>query len=739
MSQVSQLSPELTRGLLQLARALLAAARNWTLYPPEHPTVASSVARLRAAIHDASGGAALAIGVTPDALMIEGAMADSNQTGIAEAAALLHDRDLVTLSFIGEVPAAAIHTLLRMLTLETSERRALGGPAAIWEKEGDPSVAIEQIDYKSLLAREEGNVPEPARRDDLWRSIVMSISAGQSILFDEMAQRRLLAIAGSPADIGDLAAAAAAPKRSADGSPMITSQAAIVLAAFRHLKSIVSVMSPDRMPEVVGNLAAAATQLDPHVIMQVLQSQDDNHAVPVVGAVSAAFDDVKVAQLLATALALDGCASDRLATIFNTIAPDEERKRRVLTLTRSMLSETDFGKSNQFQQLWSSTEELLVSYNDTAFVSDAYRASLDGVGARAETMAAMELPPELPDWIESLGQESVRQLSAQMLIDLFALETSASRAGEIANDMEALAEDLLMSGAYDGALRVVKEMARRAATKGAAIGQDASRQALDRLGDSLALRETVALIGDVDDEGWKAMRGVIAAIGVASVDALKPVVAVEQDTVATGRAEEQIVGFGAKAVSRLSTLVSDSRWFVQRRAARLLGRIGAAEGVPLLQPLLRQGDARVAQGAIAALSAIPDPAAARAIQTVLRAASGDMRRAVTAALVAGRDPRVVPMLGQILKESEPLGRDHDVVLETIDALGSVGTDAAVPFLVDISNRRKFFGGSRLRALKARSIDALVKVGTPRAAAAVKDAAHNGDRALRKIAAPRVRS
>ena len=85
---------------------------------------------------------------------------------------------------------------------------------------------------------------------------------------------------------------------------------------------------------------------------------------------TAAFDDVKVAQLLATALALDGQASDRLATIFNTIAPDEDRKRRVLTLTRTMLSETDFGQSGQFQVLWTSMEELLVSYNDKPFVSE---------------------------------------------------------------------------------------------------------------------------------------------------------------------------------------------------------------------------------------------------------------------------------------------------------------------------------------------------------------------------------
>src|SRR5258708_36030697 len=349
MAQVSQLSPDLARGLLQLARALLVAARNWTLYPPEHPTVGVSVTRFAAAIRESSGGAVFSIGVTPDTLMIEGAMADAGQSGIAEAAELLHERDILTLTFIGEVPPEAIHTLLRVLTMDSAERRASGGPAGLWAADRHESIAIEQIDYQEVLAREEGDIPEPARRDDLWRSIVLSISSGQGAVFDEAAQQRLLAIAGSPVDIGDLATAAAAPKCSADGSPMITSQAATVLAAFRHLKSIVSVMSPERTPEVVNNLAAAAAQLDPHVLMQVLESQDDSHAVPVVGAVTAAFADVKAAQLLATALALDGQASDRLATIFNTIAPDEDRKRRVMTLTRTMLSETDYGKSTQFQ------------------------------------------------------------------------------------------------------------------------------------------------------------------------------------------------------------------------------------------------------------------------------------------------------------------------------------------------------------------------------------------------------
>ena len=240
----------------------------------------------------------------------------------------------------------------------------------------------------------------------------MSIAGDQQAVFDERSQQRLLAIAGSAPDIGDLATAVMAPKCAVDGSPMITTQAATVLATFRHLTSIVSVMAPERTPELMGNLATASGQLDPHVVMRLLETEEDKDAPnAVIGSLTAAFDDVKVAQLLATALALEGQASDRLATIFNTIAPDEERKRRVLPLTRSLLSETDFGRSGQFQVLWASMEELLVSYNDKPFVSDAYRAALDGAGERAERMAAADLPPELPAWMQSLGQDNVRTLS----------------------------------------------------------------------------------------------------------------------------------------------------------------------------------------------------------------------------------------------------------------------------------------------------------------------------------------
>ena len=138
-------------------------------------------------------------------------------------------------------------------------------------------------------------------------------------------------------------------------------------------------------------------------------------------------------------------------------------------------------------------------YNDKPFVSVSYQAALDGVGGRAERMAtADDLPPDLPGWMESLGQDNVRRLSVTLLVDLFTLEKDQARGAEIAADLEALAEDLLLSGAYDDTLRVTHALAERTRTPGS-VGRDASRQALDQLGESQAMRETAGLLGDVDE------------------------------------------------------------------------------------------------------------------------------------------------------------------------------------------------------------------------------------------------
>src|SRR6266498_1408341 len=89
MPEVTPLSPELSRSVSALARALVAASRGWSLYPPEHPAVKTSIDRLRTALAAASSGHILSFGVTPETLLIEG-LAVGTDAPVAEAAHWLH-------------------------------------------------------------------------------------------------------------------------------------------------------------------------------------------------------------------------------------------------------------------------------------------------------------------------------------------------------------------------------------------------------------------------------------------------------------------------------------------------------------------------------------------------------------------------------------------------------------------------------------------------------------------------
>jgi hypothetical protein len=118
---------------------------------------------------------------------------------------------------------------------------------------------------------------------------------------------------------------------------------------------------------------------------------------------------------------------------------------------------------------------------------------------------------------------------------------------------------------------------------------------------------------------------------------------------------------------------------------------------------------------------------------VLRAATGEQRRAVVEALVAQKDARVVPVLVRIVEESNPFGADHAIVLETVGALSRVGDDQAVPALASLMRKKKLLSWKKGRALKEQSLAALRAISTPAAGKAIDEAARTGDRLLRKLA------
>ena len=170
---------------------------------------------------------------------------------------------------------------------------------------------------------------------------------------------------------------------------------------------------------------------------------------------------------------------------------------------------------------------------------------------------------------------------------------------------------------------------------------------------------------------------------------------------------------------------------MQRRGARLLGEIASADAVPLLQPLLRQSDPRVARAAVAALGGIDDPAAARAVQTVLRAATGDSparghrraRRRQRSARGADAGPH---HRGERAARQGPRGRDRDARRARHGRQRRGGPDR----WSRCAQRKKFFGGKKLRRSKSMVSTRWRRSGPPKATAALDEAAATGDGMLK---------
>lgn len=723
--------PDSTKHALAIARALTIGLRAWKFYPPDHPALGLALDRLVTASTDATEQGPVMLAVTPQTLIVEGVPLDANDIVVSECAKLLHEVDVIQLAFVAAPPPDAVRSLLATLSTDSTDRRKRGGPAAIWETEGHPSIVLEQIDYQQLLEREEAE-QGPTRRDALWQSIVRSIIAGRRT-FTEAEQQRLIEISRDAWAIGELADDCRTAYCGPDGSPLLTTQAATVMAVYRHIAATVGVLEADRAGEVMGNFALTTSALDPALAMEVLRMQDSpDEAQPMMAALKQTFDEQQVAMLLARALAKAGEATNRLSQILDTMAPDPERRQRVLRLADKLLTERDFGARRPITDIRNSLEELLLKYDESPYVSDAYRDSMDRATERATEMAARDLPPEIDEWLATLGHAAVRDISGQLLIDLLHLETTAVRAAEITKDMSSFAQDLILSGAYAEAKRIV-DAVRTTGSRDKAVAADACVTALTTIGMSTAMAEATSMLGELNARDAAVVADLCKAIGPAAVPAVMSAYGKEEGGIQSERASKILISLGPPAIPEISQNLDERKWWMQRDLAHVLGGIGTAAAVPPLQTLLRRGDPRVLKAVVPALSGIDDPSAARAIGTVLRTVSGHARTAVVSTLVAARDPRVVPMLARILDESTPLGADFEMVLETLDAVASFPDDRAIRSISAVARQRRWLAPRRTRRIRERALGALTRIGSPAARAAIDTLIKSGDRQLRKLA------
>ena len=715
--------------LAEFARTCKAAARSVSLYPPTHPAIRGSLARVSSAAERLTVTGHVTLTVHPDQLVIDGRAAARPDQAIAEFAALLHERLVGELTIERAADADDWLALLLVLSRAPDDLIADGGIGKAWTASGRSHFAIREIDYAEVLReRAGGDTAE-------WDRIIAFCLQGDAAAMDEQALVSLLDAVSDPERFGELIDRLENGPASKGAS--IGARAAALLQLLRTAVSAAEQKGPEVTERALDAIAASSAKLTPEMMLAVLAQRrsPDHDQARVATAVVERMSDGTIASFVANAVAAEHKATDRLAQAFEALVPEGDRKDRLLDLAESEARHTPLGQDSGFEELWQNAANMLKSYSDKKYVSDDYGIELSSMRSQAiEVERVSDDPPDrIRVWLATVSDEAIRQLDASLLMDLLHIESEPAQWQEVAFTAAAEIERRVLLGDLDAARQIMERLIAEAGADGRQRLHGASTAAREKLASGPMVRHLVQQLRKSNDQDVKLIGRLCHAIGPPVVRPLAEALSVEEDKRAIRALREILLGFGSAGRQSVEQLKNSSNPAVRRTAIDLLRVFGGNEALPELVSMLGDADPEVQRDSIRAIVQIGSRDANAVLERAI-VSGGARRDMILQQLLELRDDKSIPLLCYVLNQTEPRRKLTKVHADIIDALGSSSVHAeSIRTLRRALYRGDWWAPFRTAALRRSAAAALMRLGTPDATAVLEEAARKGSRGVRSAA------
>jgi hypothetical protein len=712
--------------LTEFARACKAATRAVSLYPPAHPAVGAALDRLVAAAARALAAGPFTLAVLPDALLVGGAAPERPDAAVTELAGLLHDHLVGELELLAPADAGAWRSLLALLGQAPADLLAQGGLARVWAGGGGDHVRIREVDYAEVL-RERG-----AGAAAGWDTIIRHCLEEDGPALDEASIRTLLDVAERTNDLTELLERI--EQDTADGGPRL--QAEAIVRLLRRIADLTRRRQPERLEQVLGTMASVAARLSPEMLLGLLARRaapaDDSD---VVGDVVARMSDDTIGGFVAQSIVERRGATERLAEAFQTLVPDEGRRTSVLGFAQERVAGSPLGQEEDFPKLWKQATDMLLSYRDEPFVSEAYARELSTARANAVDVERIaDDPPELvAAWLATINDANARALDLQLLLDLLRIEDDAGQWDVIATFVTAHLDDLFLLGDFESAEPLVAALVRESAISGRSTHRASAAAAVERTIRGQLMTHLVAHLRTIDDAGFDRVRRLCLALGTALIRPLAETLAVEERGRAFRRLTDLLTAFGPAGRDAVEQLKSSGNPAVRRTAIYLLREFGGHEALPDLESLLDDADVNIQREAVRAIALLGSADAYDVLSRALASGSQRQREAIINALGSMRDERAVPLFCHMVRSQEYRRTMRHAYLTALEGLGAVGGNEAVTALREALQHGDWYAPFRTAALRRAAAAALRRIGSSEALAALRTASEEGSRRVRAIA------
>jgi len=717
------LDQESAAKLTDFARAIKAAARAVTLYPPTHPAIRLSLARLVDAVSRITATGSITLGVVPDNLLINGAAAARPDQAVRETGALLHDHMIGLVTLHSSPDPDGWLPFLNILGKSVDDVRASGGIGRLWAATGQRHLELQEIDYADILRERQGS--EESSWDDIIRACLNPDSP-----LDDDTLKGLLEVCGDPERFSELVLAL-----EQNGETGMASKASALLRMLRGVIDLVSRTDPSKLEPLLRNVAQGFATLSPELLLELLSSEDGraDKAADLVLQIASRMTDTSLASFVARGVVSQGGATTRLAQAFQALVPDGDRRPGLLEMARAEVADSPLGGAENFLDLWKNATDMLTSYSDEQFVSESYARELSEARTQAlEVERVSDDPPErIGRWVSSVGPIEVRALDLQLLLDLLTIETDPERWQQVTAPVVSHIEDCLLVGDFDAAVRLAAILADEAKQDGPR--KAAATAALTRLVDGTMMSQVVSHLRSVDDASAEKLNVLLHLAGPSVLKALAEALAVEKRAAARQRFTQVLLAFGAAGRNAVEQLRASANPAVRRTAIHLLREFGGTEALPDLTTLLGDAEPQVQREAVRAILSIGTEEAYAELQRALSTGTNQTRENLTGALIAMRSERAIPLFEYIVRKIDRKGPLRSVYLRALESLGALKAEQTIDLLTEALYSGEWWAPVRTAELRRTAATALRQIGTPAAQRVLEEAASSGPRGVRSAA------
>ena len=729
------LSPETGARLAEFAKACKAATRIVSMYPSTHPAIQAALARIAEAGKQATAYGSFSITVLPDSLLIGGRGFAKPEASVVELATLLHQQLIGELTLVDRIEVDGWHQFLSLLAKSPEEARAVGGIAKAWEATGNKAIELKEIDYAEVL-RERAGSGESAT----WDRILSALKEADAEHGGEggASMDNMMALAEQPERLAQFAQKLQeVGKASGDDS---LQQRKSLLEMMHGLANYAAERKPDELNAVLDNMAGAAAQMSPDMLLTLITDPPPlpggagARRMDLAGELQSRLTDEMVSKFLIENIVKDRGASNRLATAFHTLVPDPAKQQDILAAAAEQ-AKAMFADDPQFESVWTSSSEMLMSYSDEKFVSENYARELTLAQSQAMDVEKIgdDPPARIRAWLATIEEEEVRALDQRLILDLLTIETRPDAWSGVLDAAVSDIDQLVLAGDLALAAQLLDAIAAVAKDEAAPF-QAPAKAGLSKLVEGPMVRHLATVLKQATDTEFGVAKQMCKTIGPVLVKPMSDAIMGEDNPRTGRRLRDILISFGPAAREYANELRSSRNPAVRRAAVDLLRALGGDAALPDLRAMLDDADAAVQREALRAMLQVGTTEAYQMLERALQSGAPHTREAIMHALGAFRDEKAAPLFMHILKNTPYTGQMEVTYTTTVESLGRVATDErSVATLKEIVYRGEWWAPGRTARIRASAARALRSMGQPSAERVLEEAAASGPGGVRKIA------